>query len=135
MATVRRHAPDVLAALFAVSGVLHLVRPAMFDALIPPFLPAPGAIIGASGVAELICAAALTRRLPWAGPASAALLVAVFPGNVWFAIDPAPSRSDLVTGAAWLRLPVQAALVWAGLQARKRPVDITRDPGQTPNDR
>jgi uncharacterized membrane protein len=135
MARLRRLAPDALAAIFAVSGVVHLVRPVTFEALIPPALPAPGAIIAVSGIAELLCAAGLVRRAGWARPASAALLVAVFPGNVWFAIDPSASRSDLVAALAWIRLPVQAVLVWAALQARPCAVDSTPDPGETPNDR
>ena len=105
--------------LFAISGVVHLVRPAAYEALIPPILPGPGAIIAISGVAELICALGLVRRARWAGPASVALLVAVFPGNVWFAIATAadPAASPSLALASWLRLPLQAPLIWAALQA------------------
>ncbi|MEO8437167.1 MAG: DoxX family protein [Chloroflexota bacterium] len=120
MARVRRFAPDILAALFAVSGAVHLVRPGAYEALIPPFLPAPGAIIAISGVAELICAVGLLRRDWWAGPTSAALLVAVFPGNVWFALaatSAGASASPLVVGS-WLRLPLQLPLIWAALQSK-----------------
>ena len=123
MAHVRRFAPDALAALFALSGVVHLVRPSAYAALIPPFLPAPGAIIAISGVAELLCAVGLFRHAPWAGPASAALLLGVFPGNVWFVLatvaDPAASRI-LVLGSV-ARLPLQAPLIWMALQARRGP--------------
>ena len=132
---LRRLAPDALAALFAVSGMTHLLRPATFEALMPAFVPAPGAIIAISGIAELACAVALRRRLPWAGTASAALLVAVFPGNVWFAVDPSANRSEVVTSLAWLRLPLQAVLIWAALQAHPRAVDRTTPSGETPNDR
>ncbi len=135
MALVRRRAPDVLAALFAISGIVHLVRPSAFEALIPTFLPAPGAAIAISGVAELICAIGLLRRARWAGAASAVLLVAVFPGNAWFALvqsaDPTAPRW-LVAGA-WLRLPLQVPLVWAALRAR--PVDTVSQESQTPNNR
>ena len=105
--------------LFAISGVVHLVRPATFEALIPPILPGPGAIIAISGVAELICALGLVRRARWAGPASVALLVAVFPGKVWFAIATAadPAASPSLALVSWLRLPLQAPLIWAALQA------------------
>jgi uncharacterized membrane protein len=121
MAAFQRSAPRLLAAIFAVSGVVHLVRPSAYGDLVPPFLPAPDAIIGLSGVAELVCAAALWRGVAWAGPASAALLVAVFPGNVWYAIDPAAtSRTERVMLLAWLRLPLQAPLIWMALQARTR---------------
>ena len=136
MALIRRVAPDALAAIFAVSGVLHLVRPSFFDSLIPPFLPAPGAIIALSGVAELVCAIGLIRRERWAGPLSATVLITVFPGNLWFALDPAgSSRSDVVRAAAWLRLPIQGVLIWAALQARRRDVDSPDAGGETPNDR
>jgi uncharacterized membrane protein len=136
MGLVRRFAPDALAALFAVSGIVHLVRPSGYLALIPPFVPAPGAIIALSGIAELVCSVGLIRRARWAGPTSAALLVAVFPGNAWFALATTDgSRPDWVTLGAWLRLPLQLPLIWAALQSR--PPDLTDDGfgPETPNDR
>ena len=137
MVRLRRIAPDALAGVFALSGVLHLVRPDGYAALIPPFLPAPGAIIAVSGVAELVCALGLLRRERWAGRASAGLLVAVFPGNLWFALattaDPA-AGSWLVTGS-WLRLPLQVPLIWAALQSQARVLTDRPPHRQYPNDR
>lgn len=123
MSIVRRLAPDALAAMFAVSGVLHLVRPSGFMDLIPPFLPAPGAIIAISGIAELACAVGLRRRVRWAGPGSAALLIGVFPGNVWFALTAAadPAAPAWLIAGSWLRLPLQVPLIWMALQARRPP--------------
>lgn len=119
--TRRRWAPLGLAAIFAGSGVLHLMRPDIFLPLVPRGLPGPDLLVAASGVAELICAAALVTRRPWAGPVSAALLVAVFPGNVQFALDQAASATadPRLLAAAWLRLPLQIPLIWAALQARR----------------
>jgi uncharacterized membrane protein len=78
-----------VAAAFAVSGVVHLVRPEVFEPIVPRVLPRRRDLVLASGVAELVCAAGLalpaTRRT--AGRASAALLVAVFPANVQMALD------------------------------------------------
>ena len=78
-----------VAAAFAVSGVVHLVRPEVFEPIVPRVLPRRRDLVLASGVAELVCAAGLalpaTRRV--AGRASAALLVAVFPANVQMALD------------------------------------------------
>jgi len=117
----RRWAPLALAALFAGSGVLHLIRPEMFRPLVPATLPAPDAIVAISGLAELICAAGLVAHRSWAGLSSAALLVAVFPGNVQFALDQtaAPGGDPRVIAATWLRLPLQVPLIWAALQARR----------------
>ena len=122
MPDARRFAPDVLAALFAVSGVVHLVRPSAYEALIPPFLPSSGAIIAFSGIAEVVCAVGLFRRARWAGLTSAALLVAVFPGNVWFAITTVadPAASPILVIGSVARLPLQAPLIWIALQAKRR---------------
>ncbi len=138
MLALRRVAPDVLAAIFLVSGLTHLVRPSFYDALIPPFMPVPGAIIAVSGVAEIACAIALIRRVRWAGPASAVLLVAVFPGNVWFAAatSAASGSPPWLTAAAWLRLPLQLPLIWAALQAgdgRSRRAGIDAPPSRRDN--
>ena len=118
----RRWAPLGLAAQFGASGILHLVRPDVFLPLIPRVLPSPDLIVTVSGLAELACAAGLVTRQPWAGPASAALLVAVFPGNVQFALDRAadPGAGGFGVALAWLRLPLQVPMIWAALQARRR---------------
>ena len=117
----RRWAPLGLAAIFAGSGVLHLIRPEVFLPLIPRGLPAPETIVAVSGVAELVCAAGLVSGRSWAGPASAALLVAVFPGNIQFALDQAadPAADARLVAGAWLRLLLQVPLIWAALQGRR----------------
>ena len=130
MTLVRRFAPDALATLFTVSGVVHLVRPSVYEALIPPAVPAPGAIIVISGIAELVCAVGLVRRTRWAGPASVALLLAVFPGNVWFALSTTadPTATSWLIAGSWLRVPLQVPLVWMALQSRPRRLDRTAPP-------
>ena len=119
LSRLRRVAPAGLAALFIGSGTLHLLRPRLFAAAMPPALPAPGALIATSGIAELLCAVGILRGHRWAGPISAILLVAVFPANVTMALTTAadPSSSCLAHFAAWTRLPLQVPLVWAALQA------------------
>jgi len=106
---------------FAVSGVVHLVKPQVFKPLIPKPLPAHRELILASGVAELACAAGLafprTRRA--AGYASAALLVAVFPGNVKMALDARRRGKPVVQAAAYARLPLQAPLIRGALRAAR----------------
>ena len=126
MARLRRRAPLALAAVFATSGVVHLVRPQAFASIMPRALPEQHHtnLIYASGVAELVCAAALVRRTRWASAASLATLAAVFPANVQMAVDagsgrnPGPSDNRLV---AWGRLPLQLVLAWAARQAHPDP--------------
>ena len=104
---------QVLAGIFAVSGVIHLVRPETYEPLMPDLVPAHREVILASGVAELACAAALlhprTRRL--AGWASAALLLGVYPANLKMAADASRTRSTGFKAAAYGRLPLQLPLI------------------------
>ena len=125
---LRHWAPSFVAALFLGSGTLHLVRPDTFNSLVPSGMPASDVVVLVSGVAELICGAGLLARAGWAGPASALLLVAIFPGNLVFALDTAADGTapPLLVVAAWARLPLQVPLIWAALQARR---DDASDPG------
>ena len=110
-----------LAGIFAVSGTLHLARPEVYEPLMPDFVPRHREVILGSGVAELACAAGLlhprTRRL--AGWASAALLVAVYPGNLKMADDARRSRSTRFRAIAYGRLPLQVPMITTALRAAR----------------
>lgn len=75
-----------LSAMFVLTGVAHFVG--MRDelvAMVPPALPAPELLVTVTGVLELAGAAGLwiARTRPWAAGGLAALLVAMFPANVY----------------------------------------------------
>lgn len=117
-APLRRDAKVVLGA-FLVSGTVHLVKPEVFEPLMPAWVPAHREVIVGSGVAELVCALGLllprTRRL--AGLASAALLIGVFPGNVQMALDASKGRNAPLKAASLARLPLQLPMIRAALRA------------------
>jgi len=122
MPRVRARAPQGLAGILAVAGLLHFLRPAFFDPLMPRALPARlhRPLIYGSGVAELACAYGLARRTRWASAASTALLLAVWPANLQMALDAGSGRnSDGMDSrlAAWGRMPLQLPLLWAARQA------------------
>src|SRR3954447_3204010 len=106
-----------LAALLLASGAMHFVKPEPFEAMVPKQLPSRRALVYASGALEIACAVGLlvprTRRV--AGLASAALLVAVFPGNVTMTgrakrrldRDPGDTRRHGSLAATVARLPLQ----------------------------
>jgi uncharacterized membrane protein len=106
-----------LAALFATSGALHLVRPERFERIVPKSLPARRVLVHASGIVELACAAGLlhprTRRA--AGWTSAGLLVAVFPANISMALQARCSGSPYRL-ATIARLPLQLPMIRAALK-------------------
>lgn len=118
-----------LAGLFLTSGVTHLVKPAVFEPLVPRSLPRRRELVYASGVAEVVCAAGLlhpsTRR--YAGWASAALLLAILPGNVQMSANygkRARRTGTPMAQAAFVatlaRLPLQLPLIRAALKATAR---------------
>jgi uncharacterized membrane protein len=112
-----------LIALLTFTGCVHLLRPHVFYAALPRWLPGTRrAWALGSGVAELCCAGLLalprTRRL--GGLATAALFVGVFPGNVHMVGTARTPRAKLVTV---LRLPLQVPLVWWAWR-------VGRDPGR-----
>lgn len=119
-----------LVALMAGSGVVHVVAPGIYERIVPRPLGHARFFVLASGAAELVGAALLaaprTRRA--GGWLCAALLVVVFPANVQMALDGGAPGSAGIMGspvAAWLRLPLQAPLVWwAATEGRRR--DPTR---------
>lgn len=117
-----RRARFVLMAIFAWSGVMHFVAPAPFVRIVPPALPRPDLLVGLSGAAELAGAAGLalpaTRRL--AGWGLIALLVAVFPANIQMLREAQALHAPAGWQAAlWIRLPLQAVLIWLVWRARR----------------
>lgn len=102
-----------LAAAFVGAGVLHFVKPRMFEAIVPPSLPSPRALVLISGVAEVLGGAGLLipALRPWAGWGLAVLLVAVFPANLYMARESERFRRLAPRWALVLRLPLQAVLL------------------------
>lgn len=111
-----------LAALFATSGILHLVRPRPFERIVPRPLPRKRALVHVSGALEVACAAGLVHRRTrrFAGWASAALLVGVFPANVQMAFDARRSRSTTYRLATMVRLPCQLPMIRTAYRAARR---------------
>lgn len=115
-----------LAGLLATAGVVHFVRPTLFEPLIPRSLrrvATPQWWVLASGAAELACAAAVaappSRRA--GAVASGTVFVAVFPGNVTMALD------YFRAGKPWWqqaiavgRLPLQWPLIRLALRVREQ---------------
>ena len=102
--------------VFTASGVVHFVRPELFEPLIPQQLGDARGWVFASGAAELACAGGLATRQHWAPVATAGTLAVIWVGNVQMART--WQRSKRVPGwtkvLAWARLPLQVPLiVWA----------------------
>jgi uncharacterized membrane protein len=105
-------ARTILGLTFVTTGTLHFLRPRVFQAIVPDYLPAHRELVYASGVAELIGGAGVlfekTRRP--AGWWLIATLVAIFPANVEMAVNAQRFRRFPMP-LLWARLPLQGALI------------------------
>lgn len=113
-----------LSTIFGVAGVLHFLRPAVFDSIVPEWVPVSArSATYVSGAVELGLACALrkshTRSI--AGYVAAAFLVVVFPANVemmrqWVS----QSRRKAVVSV--MRLPLQIPLIYGAWRVGKHNV-------------
>jgi uncharacterized membrane protein len=109
---VRRVQTYAIGALFTLAGATHFLRPRWYEAIVPPYVPAHREVVIVTGVCEIL--GGLGVMLPQTRKAAAwsliALLLAVFPANIYMASDP----KFLKIAPAWalyLRLPLQFGLI------------------------
>lgn len=105
----------LLGALFIVAGIAHFLRPEMYMRIMPPWLPAPMALVLISGVFEVaggvgVLLAATRTMAAWG---LIALLVAVFPANIQMLVNAIREHgSGFWIAALVARLPLQPLMAW-----------------------
>jgi uncharacterized membrane protein len=109
----------VLASAFYVfAGVFHFVETGSYLKIMPPWIPwVPWhlAMVYISGAAEIaggigLLIPGLRRAAAWG---LVALLVAVFPANVYMAVNNVQITANPIPAVLlWARLPLQAVLIW-----------------------
>jgi uncharacterized membrane protein len=107
----------VLGASLVLVGIAHFTAAEDFVAIVPPFLPAPLALVYVSGVFEILGGIGLqvprTRRFSAWG--LIALFIAVYPANIYMLVEGVgfgglPPDPLLL----WLRMPLQFVFIaWA----------------------
>ena len=123
----------LLAVLFVVAGIKHFQNPDFYRRIVPPSFPLPAVLVAVSGFFEIVGGLGLLvprlRRIAAWG--LIALLVAVFPANIYMALHPEVSADlHIATWLLWVRLPLQfAAIAWVWLVALKRPDSAVGWPG------
>jgi uncharacterized membrane protein len=113
---MRNRARAITGAIFLATGLLHFLKPRVYESIMPDYLPAHRELVLASGAAEMAGGAGLLagRTARPAGWWLIATLVAIFPANVHMALHPERYRR-IPPWALWLRLPLQLlfiAQVW-----------------------
>ena len=104
------------------AGILHFLKPEMYEAIMPPWLPRHRELVYISGVAEGGSALATmhprTRRV--GGLVLIATLLAIFPANIHMALNPERYKVPGGQAALLARLPLQAVMVWWAWIAAQR---------------
>ena len=108
----------VMAILYAFAGFNHLLNPDFYLAIMPPGLPNPEWLNVLSGLAEIVLGVFILepRVRVYAAWGIIALLIAVFPANVYVVLENVgpvgPGTGSPIFN--WIRLPFQALFVlWA----------------------
>lgn len=105
----------LMAVFYVFAGVNHFRDPDFYLNIMPPYLPWHRELVSISGVAEIIIGVALlipplSRLAAWG---AIALLIAVFPANVYLYQNP-HLMPDVSETLHLIRLPLQAvAIAWA----------------------
>ncbi|GIF99942.1 DoxX family protein [Catellatospora citrea] len=136
-ATSGAHALAVMLAMtatahFVPAGVTVMPTHADLVAMVPPFVPAPDAMVYATGVLELLGAIGLvvprTRRA--AGLSLVLLFLLLLPANVYAAVADVPFHGEPAS-PLWQRIPEQVLYLGVALAAAlsaptRRPTRDTR---------
>jgi len=123
----------LLSLSLCLAGFMHLLRPAFFVAIIPAGLPSPEWLNVLSGLAEIVLGVYLLepRVRVFAAWGVIALLIAVYPANVYMALENIGPEGPGTGNAAvaWARLPLQLVMgVWAWWYTRPDPAGRARQP-------
>ena len=116
LTTIARY---LLGAFLVSAGVAHLTSARIeFQAQVPVWLPLnPDFVVVASGVVEIVLGVLLFasgRILPWVGLGTAALFIAIFPGNINQFVKSIDAFGLDTDQARFMRLFFQPVLVaWA----------------------
>jgi uncharacterized membrane protein len=105
----------LMACLYIVAGLMHFIKPRIYLAIMPPYLPFAKALVGASGIAEIALGTGLlfrpTRHLAIYGILVMLLLFLMV--HVHMLTDK-KAGMGLPKWALLLRIPLQFALIyWA----------------------
>jgi uncharacterized membrane protein len=116
------------AIFYICAGGLHFVRAPMYMKIMPPYVPWHLAMVYVSGAAEILGGLGLlVRRVRRSAAVGlVALLIAVFPANVYMATNPVEAgASTLPYWAPWGRLLVQPIFIWWVLWSTKPRAIVT----------
>lgn len=131
MASKKKYLRIFFCFLFITAGLLHFLKPAPFLAIMPDYFPAKLFLVYLSGFLEIAGAIGLyidsTRKIACWG--LILLLLAVFPANLNMALNPS-KFAEIPQPILWLRLPLQAVLIWCVFLCSSMKAKVPESSGQ-----
>ncbi|MEO0333863.1 MAG: MauE/DoxX family redox-associated membrane protein [Bacteroidota bacterium] len=103
-----------MAGLYIVAGLFHFVKPKMYKAIIPPYLPNPRALVLISGFFEIAFGLGLLfeETRSWSAWGIILMLLTFLPAHIYMLCSEKFER--IPRWALWLRIPLQFVLIyWA----------------------
>jgi len=116
----------LVAFFFTFAGVSHFTNTAFFVSIMPSYLPLHYEAVYLSGVFEIMggVGVLLAGTRQWAGYGLLALLVAVYPANIYMAMNP-ELFPDTAPVMLYVRLPLQFLMAWCvWWSTRPNPVEF-----------
>ncbi len=111
----KRAVRTAAALLFVVAGIAHFLVPDMLVRFIPPWLPAPTALVLISGVIEIaggvgLFVARFRRHAAWM---LSLLLLLILPANIFMLTSPEQAGvAALPALLLWARIAVLPLMIW-----------------------
>lgn len=106
------------------AGALHFIKEKEFRKIVPEVLPFRKSIVIVTGVLEILFSILLwiKRGQHITGKLLALFMIAVFPANVYMAVNKISFKSGTKANSwiLWLRLPVQVPLIIGALTLGKK---------------
>jgi uncharacterized membrane protein len=116
LSRVQNFALVAAAVFYIATGALHFIAPGPYLKIVPPYLlPHAAGVVGVSGLLEILGGIGLlvTRTRRVAAWGLVALLIAVFPANIYMAVSPSDTGVGSISPVLlWGRLPLQGILIW-----------------------
>lgn len=113
MLKVKRASRWLVGIIFIGAGINHFLNSEFYTAIMPPYIPYHLEMVYLSGILEVLGGLGLfipkTQR--WAGYGLIALLLAVFPANIYMATNTDLFENTAPAWALYLRLPLQFILI------------------------
>ena len=102
----------MVALAFIAAGVNHFINPRFYLAIMPPYLPYHRELVYLSGVFEILggIGVLFTATRQWAGIGLILLLLAVFPANIYMAMN-TDKFYKIPAWGLYLRLPLQFVMI------------------------